>query len=110
MAEAPAEPLPPRLRAWCMAAAMACLLPLLLQVPLPLAIGLAVVASDLPANRQWLGDEPARLVPLDDAAALASALRRLRDDDAWARRFRARRSASPACETTRSGAQPRCRT
>lgn len=45
MAESPNDPLPPRLRAWCMAAAMACLLPLLLQVPLPLAIGLIVVAA-----------------------------------------------------------------
>ena len=45
MPEALTEPLPPRLRAWCMAAAMACLLPLLLQVPLPLAIGLAAVAA-----------------------------------------------------------------
>mgnify|MGYP006152322311 CR=1 FL=1 len=45
MAEPLAEPLPPRLRAWCMAAAMACLLPLLLQVPTLLAIGLAVVAT-----------------------------------------------------------------
>ena len=54
MAEAPAEPLPPRLRAWCMAAAMACLLPLLLQVPLPLAIGLAVVASiGVAVPRTW---------------------------------------------------------
>lgn len=54
MAEALAEPLPPRLRAWCMAAAMACLLPLLLQVPLPLAIGLGVVATvGVAVPRTW---------------------------------------------------------
>lgn len=45
MPEPLTEPLPPRLRAWCMAAAMACLLPLLLQVPPLLAIGLGVVAA-----------------------------------------------------------------
>lgn len=39
------EPLPPRVRAWCMAAAMACLLPLLLQVQPMLAVGLGVVAA-----------------------------------------------------------------
>lgn len=44
-----------------------------------MACGLAVVASDLPANRQWL---PAQcVVPVDDAAALAAALRRLAADD-----------------------------
>jgi transglutaminase-like putative cysteine protease len=45
MPELLTEPLPPRMRAWCMAAAMACLLPLLLQVPPLLAVGLAVVAT-----------------------------------------------------------------
>ena len=50
-----------------------------------MAAGVPVVASDLPANRQWL-EEPALIVPVDDAPALAAALRRLRDDDAWARR------------------------
>lgn len=45
MAEPLTEPLPPRLRAWCMAAAMACLLPLLLQAPPLLAVGLGVVAA-----------------------------------------------------------------
>jgi glycosyltransferase involved in cell wall biosynthesis len=44
-----------------------------------MACGLAVVASDLPANRQWL---PAQcVVPVDDASALAAALRRLAADD-----------------------------
>ncbi|MCX7032840.1 MAG: DUF3488 and transglutaminase-like domain-containing protein [Arenimonas sp.] len=45
MAEPLGEPLPPRLRAWCMAAAMACLLPLLVQGPPLLAVGLGVVAA-----------------------------------------------------------------
>lgn len=54
MAEPPNDPLPPRLRAWCMAAAMACLLPLLLQVPLPLALGLGVVAAiGISVARPW---------------------------------------------------------
>jgi glycosyltransferase involved in cell wall biosynthesis len=45
-----------------------------------------VVASELPANRQWLDAEPRLRVPVDDAPALAAALRLLRDDDALARR------------------------
>ena len=54
MAEPAIEALPPRLRGWCMAAAMACLLPLLLQVPLPLAIGLGVVAGiGVAVARPW---------------------------------------------------------
>jgi len=52
-----------------------------------------VVASDLPANRQWLGAEPALIVPVDDAGALAAALRRLRDDDALAQRVSAQQLA-----------------
>ncbi len=43
-----------------------------------MACGLPVLASDLPANRQWLA--PEALVPVDDAAALAQALQRLVDD------------------------------
>jgi len=51
-----------------------------------MAAGVPVVASALPANRQWLDAEPRLIVPLDDAAALAAALRLLRDDDALAQR------------------------
>ena len=50
-----------------------------------MAAGLAVVASDLPANRHWLGDDPDLLVPPGDVDALAAALGALRDDDARAR-------------------------
>jgi glycosyltransferase involved in cell wall biosynthesis len=42
-----------------------------------MACALPVVASDLPANRQWI--EPEGLVPVGDAAALARALQRLLD-------------------------------
>ena len=75
-----------------------------------MAAGVPVVASDLPANRQWLGDEPARLVPVDDAAALAAVLRRLRDDDAWAHGIadtqlaRMRREGSRAAQMDRMAA------
>lgn len=51
-----------------------------------MAAGVPVVASELPANRQWLDAEPRLRVPVDDAPALAAALRLLRDDDALARR------------------------
>jgi len=51
-----------------------------------MAAGVPVVASDLPANRQWLDFEPRLRVPVDDEQALAAALRLLRDDDALARR------------------------
>jgi glycosyltransferase involved in cell wall biosynthesis len=47
-----------------------------------MACGLPVLASDLPANRQWL--VPEARVPAGDAAALAQALQRLVDDPAAA--------------------------
>jgi glycosyltransferase involved in cell wall biosynthesis len=58
-----------------------------------MAAGVPVVASDLPANRQWLDAEPALIVPVDDAGALAAALRRLRDDDALAQQVSAQQLA-----------------
>jgi glycosyltransferase involved in cell wall biosynthesis len=58
-----------------------------------MAAGVPVVASDLPANRQWLDADPALIVPVDDLAALAGALRRLRDDDALARQVSAHQLA-----------------
>ena len=45
MAEPLGELLPSPLRRWCMVAAMACLLPLLLQVPPLMAVSLALVAA-----------------------------------------------------------------
>ncbi|MDP1901627.1 MAG: glycosyltransferase [Rubrivivax sp.] len=55
-----------------------------------MACGLAVVASDLPANRHWLGSEPDLLLTGDSdatlARALADALERLWHDDARAQR------------------------
>ncbi|MBS0444554.1 MAG: glycosyltransferase [Proteobacteria bacterium] len=59
-----------------------------------MAMGLAVVATDLPANRAWLAADDSVLVPVRDAAALADALERLARDPAdterMARRNRAR--------------------
>jgi glycosyltransferase involved in cell wall biosynthesis len=49
-----------------------------------MACGLAVVASDLPANRQWLGDDAPMLVAPRDTGALAAALDMLCRDDAMA--------------------------
>ncbi|HYN18998.1 MAG TPA: glycosyltransferase family 1 protein [Actinomycetes bacterium] len=56
-----------------------------------LACGTPVVASDLPAVREVLGDQ-AELVPPGDAAALAGALARVLDDPGGAQRRAARRT------------------
>ena len=51
-----AEPLPPTLRRWCMAAAGACLLPLLLQVPAGLAFALGGISTlGYVFDRRWPG-------------------------------------------------------
>ncbi|HEU4460741.1 MAG TPA: glycosyltransferase [Methylibium sp.] len=50
-----------------------------------MACGLPVVASDLPANRQWLDATSGLLVRAGDEHALAQALIRLHDDDALAK-------------------------
>ena len=58
-----------------------------------MACGLPVLASDLPANREWLGDNDGLWVPAvgadggTAAAALAAALRLLQQDDARAQRL-----------------------
>jgi glycosyltransferase involved in cell wall biosynthesis len=46
-----------------------------------MASGLPVLASDLPANRQWLGSDDGVFVKPRDAVALALMLERLRNDD-----------------------------
>ena len=52
-----------------------------------MACGLAVVASALPANREWLSGADDLLVPVGDAAALARALQTLLQDDARAQQL-----------------------
>lgn len=64
-----------------------------------MACGLAVVASDLPANRQWLPADC--LVPVDDADALAATLQRFADDDAGC----AMRAAANAERMRRDGSR-----
>ena len=49
-----------------------------------MACGLPVVVSDLPANRQWVAPEGGMVVDGGDPAAIAEALRTLRDDPARA--------------------------
>ena len=44
-----------------------------------MACGLPIVASDLPANRQWINDQGGCIVPVRDADALTQALLRLHD-------------------------------
>ncbi|MFZ2887231.1 MAG: glycosyltransferase family 4 protein [Minisyncoccia bacterium] len=50
-----------------------------------MASGTPIVASDLPAIREVLSQQNAYLVPAGDAAALANAVREIRDDDHAAR-------------------------
>jgi glycosyltransferase involved in cell wall biosynthesis len=65
-----------------------------------MAAGLPIVASDLPALREVLADDRnSLLVPPDDPAALAAALRRLLDDEALAERLRAQAFADVAAHT-----------
>jgi glycosyltransferase involved in cell wall biosynthesis len=52
-----------------------------------MACGLAVVASDLPANREWLSLADDLLVSAGDATALARALQTLLQDDVRAQRL-----------------------
>jgi glycosyltransferase involved in cell wall biosynthesis len=52
-----------------------------------MACGLAVVASDLPANRQWLPGADDLLVPSGDATALARALQTLLQDETRAQQL-----------------------
>lgn len=54
-----------------------------------MACGVPVVASDLPANRQWLTAEPRLRVDGADPAAIAGALRLLAQDEALAQRVAA---------------------
>lgn len=73
-----------------------------------MACGLAVVASDLPANRQWLAAD--NLVPVDDDAALADRLFALAYDDAACRAqaeanaLRMQREGSRAAQMDRADA------
>jgi glycosyltransferase involved in cell wall biosynthesis len=52
-----------------------------------MACGLAVLASDLPANREWLSGADDLLVPSGDATALARALQTLLQDDGRAQQL-----------------------
>jgi len=52
-----------------------------------MASGVPVVASDLPANRQWLGDDDGLLIAGGDSSAVAAALEGLWRDDGRARQI-----------------------
>jgi glycosyltransferase involved in cell wall biosynthesis len=72
-----------------------------------MACGLPVLASDLPANRQWL--HAALLVPRGDDAALAAGLQRLHDDPAWASAQGARNRATVLAQASRRQQMDRMR-
>jgi glycosyltransferase involved in cell wall biosynthesis len=76
-----------------------------------MACGLAVVASDLPANRQWLGSEPglllAQAAPADLARALAEVLESLWLDDDRVRRVGELNRARMGLEGSRSAQMDR---
>ena len=71
-----------------------------------MACGLVVLASDLPANRQWLSSEPACLLNGNDPAALGNALgnalHALWLDDARAQRIGEANHARMAAEGSRA--------
>lgn len=67
-----------------------------------MSCGLPVVASDLPANRQWI--DAALIVPPGDADALAASLLRLHDDPAFAQ-AQGRRNRELAVERASRRAQ-----
>ena len=73
-----------------------------------MACGLAVVASDLQANRHWL--DPRWLVPAGDAAALADRLHALVTDDAAAREAGAHNAARIARDGDRAAQMDRMHT
>lgn len=51
-----------------------------------MAAGAPVIASDLPSNREWVGDGAGRIVPAGDSAALAHAILAVLDDPTGAQR------------------------
>lgn len=66
-----------------------------------MASGRAIVASDLPTNAEVLADgESALLTPPSDVAALAAAIRRLRDDPALRQRLAANAYAEVMAQYT----------
>lgn len=69
-----------------------------------MACGLPVVASELPANREWLDAASGLLVPSRDASALAAALLRLVDEPTFAR-TQGRRNREVAVQRASRAAQ-----
>jgi glycosyltransferase involved in cell wall biosynthesis len=70
-----------------------------------MACGLAVLASDLPANRQWLPAEA--LVPVDDLPATVARLARLQQDDAATERLGAQNAERMRHEGSRDAQMDR---
>ena len=70
-----------------------------------MACGLAVLATDLPANRQWLPAEA--LVPVDDLPATVARLARLQQDDAATERLGAQNAERMRREGSRDAQMDR---
>jgi glycosyltransferase involved in cell wall biosynthesis len=68
-----------------------------------MACGLPIVASDLPANRQWIDATGGELVPVRDAEAVCQALIRLHDHPELAEQMGERNRARIERDASRSG-------
>jgi glycosyltransferase involved in cell wall biosynthesis len=64
---------------------------------------LPVVATDLPANRQWLDERGGCIVPVGDAEAITAALVHLHDHPALAAAMGGHNRARIECDASRRG-------
>jgi glycosyltransferase involved in cell wall biosynthesis len=68
-----------------------------------MACGLPIVASDLPANRQWIDEQGGSIVTVRDAQAVCQALLRLHDHPQCAEQMGARNRARIERDASRRG-------
>jgi glycosyltransferase involved in cell wall biosynthesis len=68
-----------------------------------MACGLPIVASDLPANRQWINAQGGEVVPVRDPDAVCQALMRLHDQPGLAEQMGAHNRARIERQASRRG-------